>query len=110
MKVSIAIKQHKVIAVTSPAQARSAVVTGVSVRSSVLLLEEPVPAAEFPVLVPPVVFVTNSEASLISSDWMTDSADICCPTPYVPSHVDSLVQWKPHVTPSVPPLEGVLVR
>lgn len=78
-----------------PAPAFSAVVIGESAMPSLLVEELLVPALESPTLVPPVVFVTRTLASSIKFAWMTSSADICWPTPFVPSHVAPSVHLKP---------------
>jgi len=64
----------------------------------------PVPAEGSPLLVPPESAVRGGVEFATSRDWMTSNADICWPTPLVPSHTASLVHLRPHVTPLVPPL------
>ena len=84
MKPTAPMLQTSNNAVRIPALARSAFVGGRRAVGSALSCEE-VPAAGFPWLVPPVVLVTSAGAKLRSVDWMTESADICWPTPELPS-------------------------
>lgn len=89
------------------APALSLVVIGlVYTEPSVVVVPElPVPAVGSLVLFPPVDDVNGAakdESTVSINDEMTPSADICCPTPYVPSHV-VVFHSCPQVTPSVPP-------
>lgn len=72
------------ITVTMPAPALSPVVAGRMVAGSELACGD-VPALGSPSLVPPVVLVSSGEAELSSMHWMTERADICWPTPGLPS-------------------------
>ena len=85
-----------------PAPARSPVVTGSSVSPEVVSTL-PAPAFGFPTLVPPVVFVNGTCVLAICVEMITSSADICWPTPVVPSHTAPSVHFKPHNRPLAPP-------
>jgi hypothetical protein len=57
-------------------------------------------------LVPPEFAVTGALALGIKIDWITLRADICSPTPLLPSNAGGCwVHLRPHVTPSFPPLQ-----
>ncbi len=87
--------------VKNPAPTLSPVV--MTVVSSVGLVALPLPALGFPLLVPPVVFVSGAWTCWIRFDWITSRADISWPIPLVPSHVALLVHFRPHVLPLAPP-------
>lgn len=86
-----------------PAPAFSPVVIGNVLLPSVPVEELPVPALESPTLVPPVLFVTKTFASSIRFDCRTSSADICWPTPFVPSQVLPSIHLKPQALENAVP-------
>ena len=93
------------IAVKMPAPALSPVVMGLVNFGSATCegLSPLLPAAGFPLLVPPLAAVTGGETFEIRFAWMTLRADICSPTPYLPSQV-FVFHVRPQVEPSLPPL------
>jgi hypothetical protein len=68
-----------ITAVRTPAPALPLVVAGVMIVTSPPFGD--VPAEGFPMLVPPVELVTRGGAESSSVVWITESADICWPTP-----------------------------
>jgi len=97
---NIPVAPTKTTVVINPAPTLSACVAGL-IGSKVVLL--PLPAALFPILVPPVLFVTGPFTFATRLTKIADMAAICCPTPDVPSQ-DPLDQLKPHVRPLEPPV------
>jgi hypothetical protein len=87
-------------AVKIPAPMRSAFVTPVGMTCSSLSL--PWPALASPFEVPPVSLESGPLTRSIRLLWITSSADICSPTPNIPSQ-PSTHHLCPQVTPSSPP-------
>lgn len=94
------IKQIKTVKIAAPAL--SAVVTGSACRSPGPM-SLVVPALGLPLLVPPDPSVTGPSETVIRFDCMTSNADICSPTPVLPSN-DPVVHCRPHDVPLSPPV------